>query len=160
MATGRRIARGLSAALLAATVALASVVNDPNLKIVLKEFPILGPGSIDAARIAVAVRMQNPDGQKYLAFHQQLLGSPGPASKEKALAIAREEGLDMTRLESDAASDEVSVTLGEDSKLAAALGIRGTPGYVVGDNAVIGAVGLVALRERINAARGGSQAHP
>jgi protein-disulfide isomerase len=132
---------------------LALIKEDPNLKVVLKEFPILGPGSVDAARIAIALRMQDPDGQKYLAFHQQLFAVPGPASKEKALAVAKEESVDMPRLENDAASEEVAATLSEDSKLAAAIGIRGTPGYVVGDDVVFGAVGLAALRERINGAR-------
>ena len=62
------------------------------LKIVLKEFPILGPGSVEAARVAVAVRMQDPGGQKYLGFHQALLGAAGPASKDKALAAAKDAG--------------------------------------------------------------------
>jgi protein-disulfide isomerase len=133
---------------------LTLIKDDPNLKIVLKELPILGPGSAEAARIAVAVRMRDPEGQKYLAFHQQMLGGAGPASKDKALAAAKDQGLDMARLEKDAASDEVGATLSEDSKLAAAMGINGTPGYVVGDNVVLGAVGLTALKARIEAARG------
>jgi protein-disulfide isomerase len=133
---------------------LTLIKNDPNLKVVLKELPILGPGSVEAARIAVAVRMQDPEGQKYLAFHQQLLGAAGPASKDKALAAAQDQGLDLARLEKDAASDEVGATLGEDAKLAAAVGINGTPGYVVGDNVVLGAVGMAALKTRIEAARG------
>ncbi len=135
---------------------LTLINGDPNLKIVLKELPILGPGSAEAARIAVAVRMQDPDGRKYLAFHQELLGAPGPASKEKALAAAKDQGLDMARLEQDMASAEVSATISEDAKLAAAVGIRGTPGYVVGDKVVFGAVGVAALKERIDAARGHS----
>ena len=64
---------------------LALLKDDPKLKIVLKEFPILGPGSVEAARVAVAVRMQDPGGQKYLAFHQELLGAPGPATRDRAL---------------------------------------------------------------------------
>ena len=126
---------------------------DPKLKIVLKEFPILGPGSADAARVAVAVRMQDPGGEKYLAFHRELLGSPGPASKEKALAAAKDQGLDMTRLEQDMASDEVKKTLTEDMTLAGALGIRGTPSYVIGGNLVVGAIGVAALEGDIAAAR-------
>ncbi len=133
---------------------LTLIKDDPNLKIVLKEFPILGTGSAEAARIAVAVRMQDPEGQKYLAFHQELLGGGGPASKEKALAAAKNQGLDMARLERDSASDEVSATLSEDVKLASAMGINGTPGYVVGDKVVLGAVGITALKERIEATRG------
>ena len=133
---------------------LTLIKDDPNLKIVLKELPILGAGSAEAARVAIAVRMQDAEGQKYLAFHQELLGGAGPASKEKALAAAKDQGLDMVRLEQDAASDEVGATLSEDVKLAGAMGINGTPGYVVGDKVVLGAVGIAALKERIEAARG------
>ncbi len=135
---------------------LGLLKDDPNLRIVLKELPILGPGSAEAARIAIAVRMQDPDGQKYLAFHQELLGGPGPATKEKALAAAKHQGLDMARLEQDAGSDEVGATISEDIKLASAMGISGTPGYVVGDKVVLGAVGITALKARIEAARGHS----
>jgi protein-disulfide isomerase len=133
---------------------LTLIKEDPNLKIVLKELPILGAGSAEAARVAIAVRMQDPDGQKYLAFHQELLGGAGSAGKEKALVAAKDQGLDMARLEQDAASDEVSATLSEDVELASAMGINGTPGYVVGDKVVLGAVGITALKERIEAARG------
>jgi protein-disulfide isomerase len=59
----------------------------------------------------------------------------------------------MERLERDAASDEVTTTLSEDVKLAGAMAIHGTPGYVVGDDVVLGAVGLAALKERIEAVR-------
>jgi len=132
---------------------LALIKEEPNLKIVLKEFPILGPGSTEAARVAVAVRMQDSNGTKYLAFHQELFGAPGPANKDKALAAAQHQGLDMVKLEQDMASEEVSATLAEDLKLAGALGIRGTPSYVIGNDVVIGAVGAVALKGQIEAAR-------
>jgi len=135
---------------------IALIKDDPNLKIVLKELPILGPGSVEAARIAVAVRMQDPAGEKYLAFHQELLAAPGPASKERALTAAKDQGLDLSRLEQDVATDEVKATIGEDGKLAAALGIHGTPSYVVGDKVIVGAVGLAALKQKIEAARGHS----
>src|SRR5580700_725793 len=95
---------------------LTLLKDDPNLRIVLKEFPILGPGSVEAARVAVAVRMQATDGQKYLGFHQALLGAAGPANKDKALAAAKESGLDVDRLEQDMASDEVTATLNENMK--------------------------------------------
>jgi protein-disulfide isomerase len=132
---------------------LALLKNDPKLKIVLKEFPILGPGSAEAARVAVAVRMQDRDGQKYLAFHQQLLGDPGPASRDKALAAAKDQGLDMALLEQDLASDEVNATIAEDMNLARAVGISGTPSYVIGKDLVVGAVGIAALKDHIEAAR-------
>jgi len=133
---------------------LTLLKDDPKLKVVLKEFPILGPGSVEAARVAIAARMQDPTGQKYLAFHSELLGNPGPASKEKALTAAKDQGLDMTRLEKDLVSDEVAATLNEDMKLAGAMGIHGTPGYVIGNDVVVGAVGLAALQVKIDAARG------
>lgn len=132
---------------------LALLKSDPNLKIVLKEYPILGPGSVDAARVAIAVRMQDPAGQKYLAFHRQLLGDPGPASKDKALAAAKAAGLNMARLKHDMASAEVDATLAENTKLADTLGIHGTPGYVIGNAVVIGAVGESALQAQLDNAR-------
>jgi protein-disulfide isomerase len=133
---------------------LALIKDDPNLKIVLKELPILGPGSAEAARVAVAVRMQDPDGQKYLAFHRELFETPGPTSKDKALAAAKNQGLDMARLDTDLASDEITATLSEDVKLAGAMSITGTPTYVVGSNVVSGAVGPAALKGWIATARG------
>jgi len=129
--------------------------NDPKLKVVLKEFPVLGPGSVEAARVAVAVRMQDKTGKKYMEFHQKLLGGRGQADKARALAVAKEVGLDMARLERDMASDEVRVTLTESLGLAEKLGLNGTPSYVIGDGVVIGAVGLEALKEKINTARCG-----
>ena len=129
--------------------------EDLKVKIVLKDFPILGPGSLEAARVAVAVRMQDdPSGQKYLAFHQALLGAPGPATRDKALAAAREQGLDMARLESDMASEEVAATINENIKLASAVGATGTPTYIIGKDLVVGAVGVASLREHIGSARG------
>ena len=132
---------------------LTLLKDDTRLKIVLKELPILGPGSLDAARVAVAVRMQDPGGQKYIAFHRELLGNQGPASREKALAVAKDQGIDMTRLEQDMASDEITSTLKEDVQLASAVGITGTPGYVIGQQVVLGAVGIAELKRKIDAAR-------
>jgi protein-disulfide isomerase len=131
------------------------IKNDPKLKVVLKEFPVLGPGSVEAARVAVAVRMQDKTGKKYLDFHQKLLGGRGQADKARALAAAKEAGFDMAKLEKDMASDEVRVSLEESLKLAEKLGLNGTPSYVIGQNVVVGAVGLDALKEKINTARCG-----
>src|SRR6266853_954973 len=127
--------------------------TDSKLKVVLKEFPVLGEGSTQAAQVAVAVRMQDETGKKYLEFHQKLLGGRGAADRVRALAVAKELGLDMARLEKDMASDEVKATIEESMKLAEALGVRGTPSYVVGSDVVVGAVGLDALREKVSAVR-------
>ncbi|MDB5504096.1 MAG: oxidoreductase [Tardiphaga sp.] len=128
---------------------------DPKLKVVLKEFPVLGPGSVEAAQVAVAVRMQDPTGKKYLAFHQNLLGGRGQADKARALAAAKEAGLDMARLEKDFSSPEVRATIEENFKLAEAMGMNGTPSYVIGKQVVIGAVGIDALKEKVSNARCG-----
>ena len=128
---------------------------DPKLKVVLKEFPVLSQGSVEAAQVAVAVRMQDPTGRKYLDFHQKLLTGRGAADKARALAAAKEAGLDMAKLEKDLASPEVRATLEENLKLAESLGMNGTPSYVIGNQVVIGAVGVEALREKISNARCG-----
>ena len=127
--------------------------KDPKLKVVLKEFPVLGPASIEVAQVAVAVRMQDKTGKKYLEFHQKLLTGRGQVDKAKALAVAKEIGLDMARLEKDLKSDEIGETLEESMKLAEALGLNGTPSYVISNDVVIGAVGLAALSQKIQAAR-------
>jgi protein-disulfide isomerase len=134
------------------------VKNDPKLKFVLKEFPVLGEGSTQAAQVAAAVRMQDKTGgKKYLDFHLKLLGGRS-ADKARALAVAKEVGLDMKQLEKDMASDEVKNQLAESFKLAEALGLNGTPSYIVGTDVVIGAVGLPALAEKVNMARCGKAA--
>ena len=119
---------------------------DPKLKIILKEFPVLGPGSVEAAHVAVAVRMQDKTGKRYLDFHQRLLSGRGQADKARALAAAKDAGLDMARIEKDMATDEIRQTLEESFKLAETLGLNGTPSYVVGQDLVIGAVGVAALK--------------
>jgi protein-disulfide isomerase len=134
---------------------LTLLKDDPKLKVVLKEFPVLGPGSVEAAQVAVAVRMQDKTGKKYLEFHQKLLGGRGQADKARALAVAKDIGLDMGRLDKDLASPEVKATLQESFKLAEALGLNGTPSYVIGDNVVVGAVGLESLKEKVNTSRCG-----
>ena len=132
---------------------LTLLKTDPNLKFVLKEFPVLGEGSVEAAHVAVAARMQDATGKKYIEFHQKLLGGRGPADKARALAAAKEVGFDMARIEKDMGSDEVKKTIDENLKLADLIGVNGTPSYVVGEEVVVGAVGLDALKEKIAAER-------
>ena len=128
---------------------------DPKLKVVLKEFPVLSQGSVEAAQVGVAMRMQDPTGKKYLDFHQKLLSGRGAADKARAMAVAKEAGADMAKLEKDLASAEVRATLEENMKLAESLGMNGTPSYVIGKQVVIGAVGAESLKEKIGIARCG-----
>jgi len=137
----------------AVTDMLDLMKTDPRLKVVLKEFPVLGPASVEVAQVGVAVRMQDKTGKKYLEFHQKLLTGRGQVDKAKAIAAAKDVGLDMARLEKDLKSDEIGKTLEESMKLAEALGLNGTPSYVINNDVVIGAVGLAALSQKIQAAR-------
>ncbi len=134
---------------------LSLMKADPKLRVVLKEFPVLGPGSVEAAQVAVAVRMQDPSGKKYLDFHQKLLGGRGQADKARALAAAKDAGIDMARLDKDMASPEVRATLEENFKLAEDMGLNGTPSYVIGKQVVVGAIGLDGLSKKIGEARCG-----
>jgi len=132
--------------------------SDSKLKVVLKEFPVLGEGSVAAAQVAVAVRMQDrTGGKRYLDFHQKLLGGRGAADKARALAVAKEVGFDMARIDKDLQSEEVKQTLEESFKLAEGLGLNGTPSYVFPSEVVVGAVGLPALKGRVNVARCGKE---
>jgi len=134
------------------------IKNDPKLKFVLKEFPVLGEGSVQAAQVAVAVRMQDKTGKKYAEFHQKLLCGRGAADKARALAVAKEVGMNMAQIDKDLAGPEVKASIEESMKLAQALGLNGTPSYIVGPDVVVGAVGLPMLQERINIARCGKAA--
>ena len=126
--------------------------NDPKLKVVLKELPVLGPSSAEAAKVAIAVRMQDKGG-KYIEFHRRLLGTRGEANKERAMAAAKDAGFDIARIEKDLQSDEINETLKESAILAQALGINGTPTFVIADELVVGALGYDALKAKIDSAR-------
>ena len=135
----------------ALTDMLELIREDPKLRVVLKEFPVLGPGSTEAARVSIALKRQGND--KYLAFHQKMLGDRGEANEQRALDTAKSIGADMARLRKDMADPEVQATLEESFKLANALGLTGTPSYVIGQGVVPGAVGAAALKEKIGEAR-------
>ena len=131
---------------------LSLLKDDPDLRIVLKEFPILGPGSSEAAKVAVAVRMQDPTGVKYLKFHQRLMSMPGYVDRAKAMTAATEAGIDGAQLAQDIESAEIATTISESMQLAQALGINGTPSYVINGNVIRGAVGEAGLREQLRLA--------
>ena len=123
--------------------------DDSNLKLVLKDFPVLGPGSVEAAKVASAARNQLP-GDKFWAFHSKLLATHGPVGKAEALAVAKELGLDMDKLAKDMESPDVKTGLNETMQLADALQINGTPTFVLGQDVVVGAVGYDRLKSEID----------
>lgn len=123
--------------------------SDPNLRIVMREFPILGEGSVEASRAALAAR--NQDG--YEAFHWALLDMPGQAQLASALKLARDLGLDAEQLRADMDSPEVDSYIQTSRTLAAALGINSTPSFVIGDAVVPGALPLEDLQRLIEEQR-------
>jgi protein-disulfide isomerase len=126
--------------------------EDPSLRMVLKEFPVLGEGSVEAAHVSAAVNLAAPD--KYSEFHDKLLLGPGRIDGNRALAVAEEMGLDMDNIRELMPSDEVKATIEESYALADKLSLTGTPSYVTAKEVVVGAVGYDALKAKIEEARG------
>ena len=130
----------------------ALLKSDPKLRVVIKDFPVLGAESLDASRVALAAKAQL-SGDKLLDYHARLLGTRGRVNGERALAVARELGLDIPRVQKDAAGAEVRTALDANRRSGERIGINGTPAYVIGDEMVAGAVGLEPLREAVTAMR-------
>jgi len=128
------------------------VSEDPKLKVVFKELPVLAKSSETAARIAIAVRMQDK-GNKYFEFHRRLLANKGEATKERALAAAKEAGFDIARIQKDMDSEEVNKSLAEAKAIADGLGIQGTPTFIIGDELIVGAQGYDKLKSKIASVR-------
>lgn len=127
----------------------ALLKSDPNLRVVLKEFPVLSQGSLEAAQIAVAAIGQG----KYMELHQALLSSRGQVDGARALQAAKDLGLDVDRLKADAARPEVREVIASSMQLADQLGISGTPSYVLGDEVIPGAIGQDEIARKIAAVR-------
>lgn len=122
---------------------------DPKLRVVLKDFPVLGPDSVEAAQVATAARMQL-DSQKFWDFHRKLLSTRGHIGKQQALAAAKEVGADMPRIEKDMSSAETKAALKEVAALADELRFDGTPAWVIGKEAIIGGLPYAQLKAKID----------
>ena len=122
---------------------------DPQLRIVFKEFPILGPGSEFAARAALASQRQG----RYEEFHHALMGAKEKVNEDSVLAAAAEVGLDVERLKADMQDPAIQAAIEQNLALAAALRINGTPGFVIGDQILRGATELSVLQGMISQAR-------
>jgi protein-disulfide isomerase len=128
---------------------LARLMKDnPDLRVVLRDFPILSPGSVEAAKIANAFLRQF-QGEKFWEFHQKLLGSRGPVGKADALAVAKDLGADMDKLAKDAVAPEITTGIEESGKFAKSLQVTGTPTFVIGEDVVVGAVGYDELEAKV-----------
>jgi protein-disulfide isomerase len=123
--------------------------EDGKIRLVLKEFPILGPASKTASMAAIASIKQG----KYVAFHNALMAYPNNLTDEVIFALARQVGIDVAKLKEDMKSDEVTGLIARTNKLAQELGINGTPAFIIGDEIVPGAIGADEFKARISAAR-------
>jgi protein-disulfide isomerase len=127
------------------------ISEDGKLRVVLKEFPVLGPASMEAAQIAIAVNIIAPE--KYGEFHDKMLADRAQASANRAIAVAESMGIDGAKLREAVKNDTVGKTIEEVYSMANALGLTGTPSYVLGDEVVVGAVGYDELKSKIDAVR-------
>lgn len=122
---------------------------DAQLRIVYKEFPILGPDSIFAAKAALAANSQGG----YVKFHKALYEVKGRVTEAAVLKVAAEAGLDVARLKTDMQNPEIQASIDRNRKLAEALNINGTPGFVAGEQILHGATDLETMKQLIEQAR-------
>ena len=123
--------------------------EDADLRIVYKEFPILGPNSLFAAKAALAAHRQG----RYLAFHKALMEANAVADQSRVLEVAAEVGLDIDRLRVDMEDPAIRAVIDRNFELARALRINGTPGFVVGEQILRGATDVNTLQSLIRTAR-------
>jgi protein-disulfide isomerase len=127
----------------------ALLKEDPKLRIVYKEFPILGKESTFAAHVAFAALKQG----KYEQFHDAMMAAKGNITEDVILKIAADAGLDIAKIKDDMNAPEIDKIIKRTYDLADALGVNGTPGSVIGDNLIPGAVDLAELKQMVATAR-------
>ncbi|PAQ05061.1 hypothetical protein CIT26_32960 [Mesorhizobium temperatum] len=132
-----------------APIMAQAAADDPQLRIVYKEFPILGPDSVFAAKAALAAQRQG----KYAEFHKALYDARTRVTEAVVLRIAAELGLDVPRLKTDMQLPDIQAAIDKNAQLAQALKISGTPGFVVGDQIFPGATDLATMKKLIDHAR-------
>ena len=115
---------------------IAKYVNGSKIRLVYKEFPILGPDSTVAAKAALAARKQGD----YLKFHQDLMGLQGTITIAAIEKLAAAHNLDVAKLKADMEDPEIKSQLSTNEKLAAAIGVSATPSFVIGNELITGAM--------------------
>ena len=123
--------------------------RDPNVRLIVKEFPILGPDSVAAGKLALAAL--ELDRSKFGPLHEALMAHQGNLTEDAAYALAEDAGYDVEALREKAESTEVDDRLQRNYQLAQALGLQGTPAFVVGNEIIRGYLPademLAAVRE-------------
>jgi protein-disulfide isomerase len=136
----------------AATSIEQLVASDPGVRVVIKEFPILGEESVTAGRVALAAAMQGE--AAFTRLHLALMGFGGQLDGETTFALAEQAGLDTERLRADIADPVIAEEIRANYALARALGIEGTPTFVIGDRIVRQMIPLDRMRALVAEARG------
>lgn len=125
--------------------------SDQNVRVVWKELPILGHGSRFAARAAMAANKQG----KYFDYHIAMMRTQGRLTDQKVMSVAKNVGLDVKRLRKDMNDPAIEAYLNETHELATALGIRGTPAFVIGNTLIPGAIDEAGIKNIIAEIRAG-----
>ncbi len=128
---------------------MALMREDGDLRLVFKEFPILGEPSMLASRAALAATKQG----KYTEFHIALMNQRGQLSEGSIEQAARMVGIDFDRLREDMQAAEITAIVQINYQLAQAIGVTGTPAFIIGDQIIPGAVDIARLREIVEKAR-------
>jgi protein-disulfide isomerase len=127
----------------------ALLKDDPKLRIVYKEFPVLGEASVYASHMALAARRQG----RYQEFHDAMMATKGTINAEVIDRVAKSAGVDVAKAKAAMATPEIDALIKRNYALADALDINGTPAFIIGDTLVPGAADIAQLRELIAAAR-------
>lgn len=127
--------------------------EDKKVRVVFREFPILSEDSVNAARAALAVNRLAPD--KYFDYHTALMKHEGKFEEKDLAAMAKKIGISADALKAEMAKPEVSAMLDKDRTMAQELGISGTPGIIIGDTIVPGAVPYEELKKMVDNVRAG-----
>lgn len=126
-----------------------AVKTDGKLRLVLKEFPVLGPDSVTAARAALAAREQ----KKYEEFHKAMMRLKEPVTEKVIFKVAGDVGLNIDKLKKDMDDQKIDLILKNTMKLAHDLDVTGTPAFVIGDQMVPGAISAQSLKQLIDQTR-------
>lgn len=128
------------------------IKSDEKVRIIYKEFPILGEPSVEMAKVSIAVNMVAPNSFK--KFHDALMKS-NERGKAGALKIAKSVGLDVKKIESELSSkkDQIEKRIQAEVALGSEVGINGTPGFIIGDELIPGALDISAFKEKIKSQR-------
>ena len=126
-----------------------AVKADGKVKLVLKEFPVLGPDSVIASRAALAAREQ----KKYEEFHRAIMRLKEPVTEKVVYKVAGEVGLNVEKLKKDMDDQKIDNILKNNIRLAHDLDISGTPAFIIGDQLIPGAVSTQSLKQLIDQTR-------